>query len=337
MKKTKIYFLLILFILVLASCSPNNNGSNDENDNDHDTGNNNQSYEYKVINTFVTTDIYNMPAKITVPKTNYDVPALVMVHGSGPSDMDESIGKLKMFEDLAINLAKKGIASIRYDKRTLTYQRFIAKDINFTINDEVIDDALSAVSILKNIEGIDNSNIYILGHSFGGQLAPVIGNLDSSIKGVIMMASSTMHIIDLLLEQLKDRNDPSYNTYNEWASYFKDLNEVVLGEEEYLFAGAYQKYWVTYNLLNIKEETMTFANNKKMLLVYGKQDLQVKEEDFNVYKSWLKNNDKVIYKIYDNLNHCFVEGVDETYLTAYMVNKPIPLDVIDDIINFMKN
>jgi hypothetical protein len=84
--------------------------------------NNDDSFEYEVINTYVITGEYSLPAKITMPIVNDDVAAVVMIHGSGPNDMNETVGKLKMFEDLSIALAKRGIASIRYDKRTLTYQ-----------------------------------------------------------------------------------------------------------------------------------------------------------------------------------------------------------------------
>ncbi|KLU58747.1 hypothetical protein CEB3_c47640 [Peptococcaceae bacterium CEB3] len=49
------------------------------------------------------------------------VPAVVLVHGSGPADMDESIGANKPFRDIAEALSAKGIAVLRYDKRTKIY------------------------------------------------------------------------------------------------------------------------------------------------------------------------------------------------------------------------
>ena len=49
------------------------------------------------------------------------VPAVVMVHGSGASNMDEKVMKLKPFKDLAEGLAEQGVASLRYDKRTYAH------------------------------------------------------------------------------------------------------------------------------------------------------------------------------------------------------------------------
>lgn len=141
-------------------------------------------------------------------------------------------------------------------------------DKSFTIYDEVIDDALSAFEIIYNTNGISKNNVYVLGHSFCGQLAPVIANMKEEIKGAVIMAGTTMHIIDLLMEQLKDRNDPLYNTYDEWDEYFRDLTAVVPGEEGHFFVGAYEKYWVSYNLLDIIEETVTCAENKDLLVMH---------------------------------------------------------------------
>lgn len=159
--------------------------------------------KYFVENQTVVTDEYSMPAKLTIPKSNHKVPGVVMVHGSGANNMNESIGKLNLFKDLSEQLGDNGIASIRYDKRVFTYLDKISKDYSFTIYDEVIDDAISALKILKNDVRIDENNLFIVGHSFGGQLAPVIANVAKeegiNIKGVISLAGTTEHIIDLTM------------------------------------------------------------------------------------------------------------------------------------------
>ena len=54
-------------------------------------------------------------------------PGVVLVHGSGPNDRDESIGPNKPFRDLAEGLASRGIAVLRYDKRTRTHAGRVAR------------------------------------------------------------------------------------------------------------------------------------------------------------------------------------------------------------------
>src|SRR6185369_4322477 len=59
-----------------------------------------------------------LPATLTLPTGTGPFPAVVLVHGSGPNDRDETIGPNKPFQDLAQGLASQGIAVLRYEKRT---------------------------------------------------------------------------------------------------------------------------------------------------------------------------------------------------------------------------
>lgn len=73
-------------------------------------------------------------------------PAVVMVHGSGASNMDEKVIRLTPFKDLAGGLAAHGIASLRYDKRTFVHGRKMVKAnaAGMTVKEETIDDVLLA-------------------------------------------------------------------------------------------------------------------------------------------------------------------------------------------------
>ena len=65
---------------------------------------------------------YPLKGILTLPENlKAPVPAVVFVHGSGASNRDEKIGKVTPFKDLAEGLAKYGIASIRYDKRSFAH------------------------------------------------------------------------------------------------------------------------------------------------------------------------------------------------------------------------
>jgi hypothetical protein len=62
-----------------------------------------------------------LPGTLSLPVGNGPFAALVLVHGSGPNDRDETIGPNKPFRDLAWGLATQGIAVLRYDKPTKVY------------------------------------------------------------------------------------------------------------------------------------------------------------------------------------------------------------------------
>src|SRR5262245_1253163 len=91
-----------------------------------------------------------LPGTLTIPNGPGPFAAVVLVHGSGPNDRDESLGPNKPFKDLALGLASRGIAVLRYDKRTKVFGARLAAAIkNATVKDEVVDDALSAVALLR--------------------------------------------------------------------------------------------------------------------------------------------------------------------------------------------
>ncbi len=65
---------------------------------------------------------------LTIPESGgAPYPAVVLVHGSGFSDMDSRVYAARPFKDIAEGLAERGVASIRYDKRTFSYMKKLKK------------------------------------------------------------------------------------------------------------------------------------------------------------------------------------------------------------------
>lgn len=117
-----------------------------------------------------------LPGTLSTPHGDGPFAAVVLVHGSGPQDRDETIPPNKPFRDLAWGLASQGIAVLRYEKRTKAYAASLKSEVNtFTVKEEVIDDAVEAVACLRERPEIDARRIFVLGHSLGGFLAPRIG------------------------------------------------------------------------------------------------------------------------------------------------------------------
>jgi hypothetical protein len=69
-------------------------------------------------------------------------------------------------------LASKGVAVLRYEKRTKEYQKELSEDpqesAKLTVREETMEDAVAAVTLLKTIDEIDPDRIAIIGHSLGG-------------------------------------------------------------------------------------------------------------------------------------------------------------------------
>ena len=90
-----------------------------------------------------------------------------------------------------------------YEKRTKQYPQESAAIQNFTVQDETIDDTLAAVEVSNNSSIVSQSEIFVLGHSLGGMLAPRIALQDSKIAGLIILARATRHLEEFLLEQTR--------------------------------------------------------------------------------------------------------------------------------------
>lgn len=152
----------------------------------------------------VTTGRWKLPGTLTMPEGKGPFPGVVLVQGSGPLDRDETVGPNKPFKDLAWGLASRGVAVLRYDKRTYVYgMKSSVNPDRLTIDDVTVDDARSAVRLLVREPGIERHGIFVLGHSLGAVMAPRIATGDRTVAGIILLAGAITPIERLALEQVR--------------------------------------------------------------------------------------------------------------------------------------
>ncbi|MHC4997012.1 MAG: alpha/beta hydrolase, partial [Planctomycetota bacterium] len=111
-------------------------------------------------------DPWKLPGTLAVPVGHGPFPAVVLVHGSGPNDRDETVGLNKPFRDLGAGLASRGIVTLRYDKRTKAHGAGLAASKTpFTVRQETVDDAVAAVALLRGRPSVDKERVFVIGHS----------------------------------------------------------------------------------------------------------------------------------------------------------------------------
>ena len=293
----------------------------------------------------VGTGEWALPATLTLPVGDGPFPAVVLVHGSGPLDRDETVGPNKPFRDLAWGLASKGIAVLRYEKRTKVHAaKFVPIKESITVKEETIEDALEAVSLLRRREEIDAQKIFVLGHSLGGMLIPRIGKLDPQITGFIVMAGVTRPLEEVILEQMtyifsldgniSESEKALLENVKLQVAKVKDpkLSEATPSAD--LPLGVSSKYWLDLRGYNPPE----VARNIKqpMLILQGARDYQVTMEDFQGWKKALSSRENVEFKLYPKLNHLFIEGEGKITPAEYLNRGNVTEIVIDDIANWIK-
>lgn len=286
-----------------------------------------------------------LPATLTLPKGERPFPAVVLVHGSGPHDRDETIGPNKPFRDLAWGLASQRIAVLRYEKRSKEHAAKLLKVKDLTVKEEVLDDALAAVALLRKTPGIDPRNIFVLGHSLGAMAAPRVGELDPDIKGLIGMAGPARPIEQVLQEQLdyvlsleKNISEAEKAKVEKIKKDVARLIDPKLSAEDFAsgtLLGASFSYWKS--LRDLQPSATAMRIKQPLLILQGGRDYQSTMEDFALWTKVLANRKNTQLKSYPNLNHLFAEGKGKAKPAEYEQEGHVSQAVIDDIAAWMKN
>jgi dienelactone hydrolase len=283
---------------------------------------------------------WTLPATLTMPVGKGNFPVTVLVHGSGANDRDEShINPAnKPFKDLAWGLASKGIAVLRYEKRTKQYPKQTTQIKNPTVNDETIDDALAAVELLRKTPQMDPKKIYVLGHSLGGYLIPRIAARDAKIAGFVSLAGTTRPLEDVILEQniyfarldgtVSKDEQVKLEQLKQISAQIKLLKESDRDSSaDYL--GIPASYWI--DLKNYNPPLESKSLKRPILILQGERDYQVTMTDFQNWKTALGTKKSVTFKTYAKLNHLFMPGEGTPSPADYEKTNHVSHEVISDI------
>ena len=289
---------------------------------------------------------FPLDGKLLIPESEKPVPAVVFVHGSGSSNMDEKVMKMTPFKDIAEGLAKKGIASLRYDKRSFVHGRKMIKAGSLTVKEEVIEDAVAAANLLKNDGRIDSEKVFIIGHSMGAMLAPRIDAEGGNFRGLILMAGTLAKLEEVLFRQLDEMKNGKSKIMSWVASAqdkkfrksFENLYEISDEEaKKRKYAGGVDLYYFKEMGLHPAEKYLENIE-KPVLVMQGSGDLQVSKKDFEGYKNLLGGKENVSFKLYEGLNHCFVPALYDDISKAtkeFSVERHIGENVISDIASWI--
>ena len=298
--------------------------------------------------TFSNGDI-TLNGTLTLPEGwDKNTKAVVMVTGSGQQNRDEEIFDHKPFAVIADALARKGIASLRYDDRG-----WGNKAIRFTdfTTDDFKQDAAAGIDLLRR----KFKTVGVIGHSEGGTIALMLAS-EGKTDFIVSLAGMTISGKQTLLNQNIDAlrsiglQEETVKKYSEVISDIfdkvaegQDIDEYLKGAENMenfkpiidqakkLLTSPYMRHFITIDIHN------SLPNIKcPVLALNGKKDTQVAyKQNLEVLENGLTNCSHETIA-YDNLNHLFQHCTNGSIVEYHQIEETISQEVLDKIISWIK-
>jgi uncharacterized protein len=291
---------------------------------------------FRERNVTVGSDQWKLGGTFTYPLSKTLAPAVVLVHGAGPDDRDESLFGTRIFADIAEGLASRGIAVLRYDKRTKVYPAEMS-EIAYTLQQETIEDAVRALALIRHQPEVDPNRVFVLGHSLGGYALPRVARQDGKLAGAIVLAGNARHIEDVSVAQteflLNAKGGASADEQKRLELMKAEaarIKSLVAGKDNPpILLGLPAAYYLDLKSYDPAAEAARLGI--PMLFLQGQRDFQVTMEDFNLWKAGLARTENVKFQTYVTLNHLFIAGDGPPSPAEYTQPGNVAAAVIDDI------
>ncbi len=250
-------------------------------------------------------------------------PFVVFAQGSGPSDMDETIGANKPLRDLAYDLAALGVGSLRFDKIT-----YAAPDWPVdTVEQEYLEPVAEALRALR--ERTQARSFYLVGHSEGGMLAPYLV-AECGFDGGVALAGTPKQLWEIsraqnlaLLEAMDEAQRENVAAQIEeqtrLAEGLADMSdEEAAGTTVFGMSAIYLRH-----LARMDQAEIARDSGKPFLFLWGTADAQVDREAFEAWKERLEEG-PYTYVEYEGLNHLFLPAREGENLSNLMESYGMP-------------
>lgn len=267
-----------------------------------------------------------------IPEKEAEMPVVLIIAGSGPTDLNGNSPagvSTDTYKYLAIALKEAGIASLRYNKRSIG-NVFNEEDLTF---DDFVDDAVKITEHLKKDTRF--SEVIVLGHSQGALIAELVAD-QIEVDKIILIAGAGHSIDKVLYDQLATNLDEeTLKTVKmglDLLAEGKMIEEVPAGLES-LFRKSVQPFLISW----IKYDPVVVLNDleEEVLVVVGTEDLQTPLKEAEAFKTSSK---PYTYKVIENMNHVLKTSSSDTLenLATYKdMDLPLHEELVDVLIEFL--
>ena len=286
----------------------------------------------------LNTQTGDIHGKLMLPESNTPCPVVIIIAGSGPTDMDgNSIGTGLTNNSLlylARELAANGIASVRYDKRGIGKSSAAGTKEEELRFDHYIDDAAAWADKLAGDARF--SKVVIAGHSEGSLIGMVAAKRNKAVKGYVSISGCGSPAYEILEKQLQSQ--PA-QIQKESAEICKELREGrTVAQVPFYLAALYrqsvQPYLISWFAYNPAIEIAEL--NIPVLILQGDKDIQVGvEEAEKLHAAHPSSSLYIIKEMNHVLKHCDTMQQMAQLATYSKPELPIKPELVSHIVEFV--
>ncbi len=276
---------------------------------------------------------WELDAVLAIPNHKASYPVIILVGGSGPTDMNGTIGANTPYKDIAQGLASSGIGVLRYNKRTAQYPSRIADALSedkSLLEVEYIEDIIEAIKFVSEYKEADA--IILAGHSLGGTLVPQVAANSEAVDGLILLAPGVRRLAQISLDQNRYVKEYANITDDQMAqveAFFNMILNHELPEDYPIQSGMTAGYY--YECDNYRPIDDLEQYRKPVLVLQGEEDFQVTmADDFIPLREAFGQRDSFTFVSFEALNHLFIKTEKDVFHWTDEYDKPGFVD--DDLI-----
>ncbi|WP_108803513.1 alpha/beta hydrolase [Aquimarina sp. Aq107] len=271
---------------------------------------------------------------LTTPYSDDSVPLVIFIMDAGAINREgnDRMSKNDAFKLLSIALAKKGVASYRYDKRLFKIDAYGIREHEILL-EHFIQDAQAIVKYFK--ENGNYTKVVLAGHGQGSLIGIVAAK--EHVDGFISIAGNAQSVDQIVIQQL-EKQAPGLD--KSAAVAFTELKEKGRATDydpalESIFGYQLQPFMKSWIKYTPSEEIQNLEI--PILILQGDKDLQVEVSEAEKLKEAAPNAE---YVIIENMNHILREIKGSRLENHKSYNEywlKIMPEVISSIANFVKD
>lgn len=314
--------------------------------------------------------LWRLEGTLTLParEEGERVPAVVIVHGSGPMSRDGvmrgQIGlgfgfQIPVYQRLADALADRGYAVYRYDKRTcgafndcsdggFTSVPYTLLEVEFATTEYVLD-AEAALDAVAERPEIDPGRLFFAGHSEGGELVPVLLSDRPRVRAGVMLAPP-FHTMTVVLEQQAERVRWSFTMAGQPERAEAEGRELLAAAQAlrqiergtHLGApilGQPPGLWESWIELARRAPDLARKLDRPLLVIGGSYDYNVAPSEIESWAKWLDGSSRAPHRVrvIDCVTHALncITQPDATRIRPDDIGRDISPEVLAEVSRFL--